>query len=509
MKTIFILLDTLNRRMLSAYGGDDPAITPNIDRLARRSAVFDSHWCGSAPCMPARRDIMTGRLNFLEKPWGAMEPFDQSLQSVLAAEKSIHTHMFSDHAHYLIPGGENYTKGFTAWEVNRGQEGDPVWTRPCKEGIRPDTPPEGYKGTYSEAERENRSRFRTEYDYPSVKTMWHAAEWLEDNHEADNFFLWVEAFDPHEPYDCPKYYLDLYEKEGDYEGEDFTHPSYAPNEFTPEETAHLRRRCKALTTMTDRHLGEILDVLDKHQMWEDTMVILTTDHGYHLGEHGFMGKNYMTPYNEVFHIPLLVAAPGVAPGRCAAVTQNIDVLPTVLDFFGIPETVMQYPLHGRSLLPLLRGEKAKVRDVAIYGYFGKQVCFTDGKYTYIHAAKDETNEPLYMYCAVPSVLRQYLGTDDAVDVSDYGKIEMGRFLSWTDYPVYRFPASIVNFSNWTQSFQGRSSYNEETLLFDIEQDYAQERPINDPGLLASCVERLRTALREHDAPSEQYERLGL
>ena len=90
MKTIFILCDTLNRRMLSAYGaGEDAAITPNIDRLARQSVVFDSHWCGSAPCMPARRDIMTGRLNFLEKPWGAMEPFDQSLQSILSGEKNV------------------------------------------------------------------------------------------------------------------------------------------------------------------------------------------------------------------------------------------------------------------------------------------------------------------------------------------------------------------------------------------------------------------------------------
>ena len=176
MKTIFILCDTLNRRMLSAYGaGKDAAITPNIDRLARRSVVFDSHWCGSAPCMPARRDIMTGRLNFLEKPWGAMEPFDQSLQSILSGEKNVHTQMFADHAHYIICGGENYVKGFTAWEVNRGQECDPVWTRPCKDGIRPDTPPKWFKGSWTEAEHENRSHFHTEYDYPSVKTMWHAA----------------------------------------------------------------------------------------------------------------------------------------------------------------------------------------------------------------------------------------------------------------------------------------------------------------------------------------------
>lgn len=507
MKTVFILCDTLNRRMLPAYGGD--AITPNMDRLARRSVVFDNHWCGSAPCMPARRDIMTGRLNFLEKPWGAMEPFDQSLQSILSGEKNVHTQMFADHAHYLIPGGENYTKGFTAWEVNRGQECDPVWTRPCKDGIRPDVPPAGYKGTWTEAERENRLHFKTEYDYPSVKTMWHAAEWLEDNHDADNFFLWVEAFDPHEPFDCPKYYLDLYEKEGDYDGPDFTHPSYAPNEFTPEETEHLRRRCKALTTMTDRHLGEILDVLDKYNMWEDTMVILTTDHGYHLGEHGYMAKNYMAPYNEVFHIPLMAAAPGVAPGRCKAVTQNIDVFPTVLEYFGIGDEVLQYPIHGRSLLPLLRGEKQAVRESTIFGYFGKQIAWTDGHYTYFHAAKDEKNQPLYVYTAMPTVLRQVYGANDGVNTADYSRIEMGRFLKWTDYPVYRFPADIIHWGNDSQEFVGRSPFNAQTILFDIQADYAQEHPIEDDGLKAACVAQMKKCMEQYDAPAEQFERMGI
>ncbi|WP_031477012.1 sulfatase [Agathobaculum desmolans] len=509
MKALFILCDTLNRRMLSAYGGDDVALTPNMDRLARRSVVFDNHWCGSAPCMPARRDIMTGRLNFLEKPWGAMEPFDQPLQSILSEEKNVHTHMFADHAHYVITGGENYVKGFTAWEVNRGQECDPIWTRACKDGIRPDTPPAGYKGSWTEAERENRTHFRTEYDYPSVKTMWHAAEWLEENHDEDNFFLWVEAFDPHEPFDCPKYYLDWYEKEGDYDGPDFTHPSYGPNEFTPEETAHLRRRCKALMTMTDRHLGEILDVMDKYHMWDDTMVVLTTDHGYHLGEHGYMAKNYMAPYNEVFHIPMMAAVPGIAPGRCNAVTQNIDVLPTLMEYFGIQEDVLQYPIHGKNLMPLLRGEANQVRDGALYGYFGKQVAWTDGKYTYIHAAKDEANQPLYVYTAMPTVLRQVYGGNDALRTEDYGKIEMGRFLPWTEYPVYRFPADIIHWGNASQEFVGRSSYNAETLLFDIETDYAQEHPIDDSALLAQCRAKLRECMQVCHAPEEQFERLGL
>ena len=510
MKTIFILCDTLNRRMLSAYGaGEDAAITPNIDRLARRSVVFDSHWCGSAPCMPARRDIMTGRLNFLEKPWGAMEPFDQSLQSILSGEKNVHTQMFADHAHYIICGGENYVKGFTAWEVNRGQECDPVWTRPCKDRIRPDTPPKWFKGSWTEAERENRLHFRTEYDYPSVKTMWHAAEWLEDNHDADNYFLWVEAFDPHEPYDCPKYYLDLYEKEGDYDGPDFTHPSYAPNEFNEAETEHLRRRCKAVMTMTDRHLGEILDVMDKYNMWEDTMLVFTTDHGYHLGEHGYMAKNYMAPYNEVFHIPLMISAPGVQPGRCSAVTQNIDVLPTVMEYYEISQEVLQYPIHGKSLLPLLRGETDKVRDGAIFGYFGKQIAWTDGKYTYFRAAKDEKNQPLYVYTAMPTVLRQVYGGNDAVNTEDYKRIEMGRFLPWTDYPVYRFPADIIHWGNDSQQFVGRSPHNEETLLFDIESDYAQEYPLHDEALERHCIEQMKRCMATHDALPEQYERLGI
>lgn len=509
MKAIFILCDTLNLRFLSTYGSKEPAMTPNIERLAKRGVVFDNHWCGSAPCMPARRDIMTGRLNFLEKPWGAIEPFDQTLQSILSTTNNVHTQMFSDHSHYLIPGGENYTKGFTAFDVYRGQEGDPVWVRPGKDGIRSDVPPEGFKGVYSEAERENRSRFVTEYDYPSVKTMWNAAQWLDDNADADNFFLWVEAFDPHEPYDCPKYYLDLYEKEGDYDGPDFTHPSYAPNEFDEAETEHLRRRCKALMTMTDRHLGEILDVMDKHNMWEDTLLVFTTDHGFHLGEHGFMAKNYMPPYNEVFHIPLIVVAPGVEPGRCNALTQNIDVFPTVLEYFGIDQEILQYKIHGKSLYPLLRREAESTRDGIIYGYFGKDVAYNNGRYTYIRAAKDDANQPLYMYTAVPSILRQYLGADDAVDVEDYDKIEMGRYLSWTNYPVYRFPAEIVNFSNPSQNFQGRKKYNTKTMLFDIENDYAQEHPIQDSELEEKIIEELRACMEEHDSPKEQFERLGV
>ena len=100
MKAVFILCDTLSLRFLSSYHAESPAFTPNIDRMARRGVVFDNHFVGSAPCMPARRDILTGRLNFLEKPWGGMEPFDFSMPSVLAEHQNVHSMMFSDHSSF-------------------------------------------------------------------------------------------------------------------------------------------------------------------------------------------------------------------------------------------------------------------------------------------------------------------------------------------------------------------------------------------------------------------------
>ncbi len=180
-----------------------------------------------------------------------------------------------------------------------------------------------------------------------------------------------------------------------------------------------------------------------------------------------------------------------------------------MEYFGVSEEVLQYPLHGHSLIDLLKGNADRVREGAVYGYFGKQVAYTDGKYTYFRAAADASNRPLFVYTAVPSLLRQYMGANDAVDVSDYDKIGMGRYLSWTDYPVYRFPADIIHFHNPSQEFSQRSVFNEETLLFDLENDYEQEHPVCDAALEADMAVKLKECMRLHDAPKEQFERLGL
>ncbi len=104
---------------------------------------LDNHWCGSSPCMPARRDILTGRLNFLERPWGGIEPFDQVLPSLLS-EQNVYTHMETDHFHYTEIGGENYWGHFTSWNLHRGVEHDTVNWGPDKTGIPHPERPEGF-----------------------------------------------------------------------------------------------------------------------------------------------------------------------------------------------------------------------------------------------------------------------------------------------------------------------------------------------------------------------------
>ncbi|MDG2406398.1 MAG: sulfatase-like hydrolase/transferase [Paracoccaceae bacterium] len=98
MKTLFLLFDSLNRSALGTYGGS--ICTPNFDRLANKSTVFENHYAGSLPCMPARRDMHSGRLNFLHRSWGPLEPFDDSFPDQLK-KTGTYSHLISDHYHYF------------------------------------------------------------------------------------------------------------------------------------------------------------------------------------------------------------------------------------------------------------------------------------------------------------------------------------------------------------------------------------------------------------------------
>lgn len=120
---IVVLLDSLNRRLLGAYGSGE-FDTPSLDRLAARSVVFERHYGGSLPCIPARHDILCGALDFPWRPWGSIEVWEDALTWSLRSV-GVTTALISDHPHLFETGGENYHTDFSSWQYERGHESDP------------------------------------------------------------------------------------------------------------------------------------------------------------------------------------------------------------------------------------------------------------------------------------------------------------------------------------------------------------------------------------------------
>ena len=507
MRTILILMDSLNRHSLNAYVRSEVK-TPNIDRLARRSTVFDRHYCGSMPCMPARRELWTGRLNFLETPWSPLQPFDECLPDILREQKGTYSHLITDHYHYFERNGLAYPTNFDTWEFIRGQEGDP-WHPSVGDPKVPE-----YRGKNRRQDWVNRTFMDLERDedYPTPRCFIRAMDYLENNHAEDNWHLHLEVFDPHEPFICPSDYRESYGDKWN-AGYLFDWPSYAPvdpEKEGPEAIEHIRKSYGATLTMADSWLGKFLNKMDAYDMWKDTTVILTSDHGYLLGDHGYWAKNYMFDYKELAHIPLIVASPestrAVSPPpsgeaavagkrRVSALTATIDLMPTLLELHGATPSAN---VHGRSLAGLLRensepgiaSEAPPHHDALLYGYFGKDVNMTDGRY--IYCRQPEEGAVVHHHTAAPYLQMKHPGMFD--------EAETGRFLPQTKMPVYRVP---------TPSIRHQGAPEEGHLLYDTANDPDQRRPVNDPRLEAEMEAKLVELLQRYDAPPCQYDRLGL
>lgn len=506
MRAIFVLFDSLNRSALGTYGGEIG--TPNFDRFAQRAAPFDTHYVGSLPCMPARRDIHTGRLNFPHRSWGPLEPFDNSFAELLK-QAGVHTHLVTDHAHYFEEGGATYHTRYSTWDFIRGQEDD-HW----KAMVQP--PLERFREKYSQqhypfsAEVDASSRMRaqhainkefmrTEADYPGPRCFASGFEFLDANRKADNWFLQIECFDPHEPFDAPERFKQAF-KTG-WNGGILDWPYYEHVTNSAEEIAKIRANYAALVAMCDAYFGMLLDYMDEHDMWKDTALILSTDHGYLLSEHDWWGKNLQPYYEEISHIPLIVHHPdfsGRQGERVAALTQTYDLMPTFLDIFGVP---IPPEVQGHTLLDQLRGT-APDRGVGVFGMFGGPIGATDGRFTYYLYPDDLYAPGLHEYTLMPTHIRSMMSSKELQTA------ELVRDFSFTkDMPVMRIDA--LKDSRRIPNVDKRVFENNGTQLFDLENDPGQLQPIDD----VIVEERLRAGIVEilqaHDAPHELYARYGL
>ncbi len=498
MKTILLLFDSLNRRALSAYGGAVP--TPNFDRLAERTTVFDSHFVGSMPCMPARRDLQTGRLNFLHRSWGPLEPFDRSLTGMLS-EKGVHSHLVTDHYHYFETGGATYHTAFTSWDFIRGQEADP-WVStvaPDLDKLRGRHAADQFESTrdgYRLQNLLNRERIRRTEDFPCVRCFDGGLSFLDENREAENWFLQLETFDPHEPFHAPDEFREMFAT--GYNGPIRDWPRYRrAGEDTPEESAEMRANYAALVALCDAQLGRLLDYMDRHAMWEDTALLVTTDHGFLLGEHDWWGKNRMPFYNEIARIPLFIHVPGVrGPVRSDALSQNIDVMATLLDLHGIdrPDTVL-----GRSLVPALQGGPG--REIALYGIFGGAINATDGRYTYFRYPEAMEEAPLYEYTLMPQ------HSTVSFSCAELRAATLHPGFDFTQgVPVLKIPATATAKRPPTQ---GGGFADATTVLYDLASDPGQETPIDDPTTETRLATAIAHEMQRCDAPDELFRRFDL
>ena len=490
MRLIFVLFDSLIRQTLGPYGGRSVP-TPNFDRLAARSVTFDTHYVGSMPCMPARRELHTGRYNFLHRSWSPLEPFDDSMPEILR-EKGITSHLFSDHYHYWEEGGASYHTKYSTWECYRGQEGEP-WKADMT--AAPDLHPESLNnqvrgsGNVVHQDWINRHYIRKESDFPQAQTFAGGLQFLETNHQSDNWFLHIETFDPHEPYFSPRRFQELYRQ--NLKGPHFDWPPYRKVQESDEAVRHCRAQNAALHTMCDEYLGQVIDAMDRHDLWKDTLLIVNTDHGFLLGEHGWWAKCAQPFYNEVAHMPLFVWDPrcGKAGERRQSLVQTIDLAPTILDYFGIP---LPPDMQGKPLRETVASDQP-VREAGLFGLFGGHVNVTDGRYVYMRAPATPRNTPLFEYTLMPAHMRH------AFNPAELQDIQLAEPFSFTK-------------GCRTLKIAGRSwlkPHEFGTLLFDLQQDPAQEHPLHDPAVEARMTGLLRDLMRRNDAPAEQFERLGL
>lgn len=502
MRTILVLWDTLNRSALGSYGGKAVA-TPNFDRFAARALSFDNHYAGSLPCMPARRDLHTGRMNFMHRSWGPLEPFDNSLPALLGTA-AVYSHLVTDHFHYFEDGGTNYHTRYTTWDLVRGQEYD-TW----KAKVEPDL--ERYYREYSDKNYNrtgdrnrlqhqiNRDYICKEADHPGPRCVTGALEFLERNRTADNWFLQLECFDPHEPFFVPENYKTGLEESG-YDGPVLDWPRYGPAEYSREEIAEIRRNYHALVAMCDAHFGRLLDYLDAHNMWDDTAVIVTTDHGFLLGEHDWWGKNTPPYFEEISHIPLMVHLPGrpdLAGQRSQKLTQTHDLMPTILDLHGLtpPNEV-----RGRSLL---LDETAATDKIAVFGQFGGPIGASDGHHTLYLYPESREEGGLFEYTLMPSHLKQPFGTDELAKATLAAPFDFTK-----SAPLLRVPAEIGQFKRPPGNAREQMAAFD-TALYDLKADPEQMHPIHDSAARDRLVAGIIKTLEAHDAPAELYERFGL
>jgi len=378
MKNIVLLITDTFRWDNLADHAERPVRTPELDGFAaERATAIEGFYTGSFPTIPHRTDTATGVLGWPHYGWQAIDQSGPNHIARILGKAGYATQLICDCPHLF---NSRFQHGFTAAFQHRGQEGDKpllhlndpieIATPHDKTRLKP-----WFRGrTLADVHAWTNRNPRYETEMFPAQTGATAVRWLEENSDAGPFFLWVDFFDPHEPWDAPEYMVRRYDP--DYSGTPMTHCNYGPaTDYSPDELRNLWAHYAAEAELVDRWIGRVLQKIDDLQLWDDTIVLVTSDHGTSLGEHNRTGKSnisdhdprYWPIYPEIGHVPFLVAGGDVPCGESRqALGQPTDILPTLCELAGAePEPPAAF--EGASLAPTILSGEPSHRDVAVSG----------------------------------------------------------------------------------------------------------------------------------------------
>jgi arylsulfatase A-like enzyme len=352
-----------------------------------------------------------------------------------------------------------------------------------------------------------------EDDYFTAQVFRSTISWLDRNKNLKDFFLMIDAFDPHEPFDPPEEYARLYNP--DYTGDSVVWPKYGNTDGLSEaELAQIHALYCGEITFIDKWFGKMMDKLQETGLLDNTMVIVTSDHGFLFGEHDWIGKHSKTLYNHIAHTPLVIYHPDAKAKRVQDLVQMADLYPTILQAMDVPAPE---EIEAKSILPAVVDQGVRqqpLRESLIYGVFGGSVYLTDGQWMYVR--RPQKSGPLYWYTRSHFQSWQFGQKLDLADTRARAELlENGRI------PV-RIKQEWLNAANpgacpidldQCEITCGDDAEFEvlQDELYSIVDDYEQQHNVIDR--FPEVAERMRSYLRdkfdELHAPEEQYVRMGL
>jgi len=382
LNLIIIISDTFRWDYLHFNGVNERIQTPNLDALASESVYFSNCYADSLPSIPARRVIHTGKSIITKNPkWAPLFPDDVTIAQILNKTGSFTEGIISDFVFYFAPTEVHqptfsFNQGFNGFYWIRGNVHDSYITGPRSSITDAERHlPEHYM-TDSLRERlfqyllDNKDN-TSEDDYCCARVCRTAGKWLEDNKDNDGpFMLFVDMFDPHEPWDAPPEYIKKYRK--DFSGARYLIDYDAKlDAITEEDTAILTDHYAAEVTFVDHCVGRLISDVKRLGLRDTTIIVFTSDHGTHLGEMGCVMKQSKLCNSAVTRVPLIIRHPdnSFSGKRIDALTGHVDFTPTFLSLLGV-ETNMSF--DGKNMWDLVTGSKTKLRDYIVtnYGSYG-------------------------------------------------------------------------------------------------------------------------------------------